>query len=235
MPMTSYNRRPCSSHLMICSSHRLIGAAVSVSCLFALASSSLAGQTRSTEQQVSATSVLSSTHDTRKAETDVNEYLIGADDVLTLVFWRDEQLSGDVLVRPDGKISVPLLDDVQAAGLTPKQLGEHLAVAARRFVTAASVTVVVKEIHSRKVYITGLVAKPGQYPLTTSMTALQLIATAGGLLDFAKTKDIRIVRVENGRSIDLRFDYEAATKNPMKASQQSLNLELKPGDTVVVP
>ena len=222
--------------MMIGPSLRVVAVAVALSCPLVFVSRSASAQTPNNEEHVSrATSVVSSTHETRTVDTDSNAYIIGADDVLTLVFWRDEQLSGDVLVRPDGKISVPLLDDVHAAGLTPKQLGEHLAVEARRFVTSATVTVVVKEIHSRKVYITGLVAKPGQYPLTSSMTALQLIATAGGLLDFAKTKDIRVVRLEHGRAVDLRFDYEAATRNPLKASQQSSNIELKPGDTVVVP
>jgi polysaccharide biosynthesis/export protein len=157
-------------------------------------------------------------------------YLIGADDLLSVVFWRDDKLSGEVLVRPDGKISVPLLDDVQAEGLTPEQLRDRLVADARRFVADPVVTVVVKQINSRKVYITGLVGKPGQYPLTRAMTVLQLIATAGGLLDFAKAKEIRVVRSEHGQSVSLRFDE--LLKYPERTSR---NLELRPGDTVIIP
>ena len=148
------------------------------------------------------------------------------------MFWRDQQLSGDVLVRPDGKISLPLLDDVQAAGLTPKQLRDRLVGEARRFVSEPVATVVVRQVNSRKVYITGFVTLPGQYALTSAMTALQLIATAGGLQDFAKSKEIRIVRTENGKSTSIRFDYDEITKNPDKAAR---NIELKPGDTIIVP
>jgi polysaccharide export outer membrane protein len=160
-----------------------------------------------------------------------NDYVIGLDDVLTVVFWRDQQLSGDVLVRPDGKISLPLLDEVSAAGLTPRQLRDRLVVEARRYVTEPVVTVVVKQINSRKVYITGQIVRPGQYPLTSSMTVLQLIATAGGLGDYAKAKDIHVVRIENGHALNLRFDYSEVTKREDKAR----NIELKSGDTVVVP
>ena len=165
-------------------------------------------------------------------DSPANDYVIGPDDLLSVVFWRDQQLSGDVLVRPDGKISLPLLDDVQAAGLTPKQLRDRLVGEARRFVSEPVATVVVRQVNSRKVYITGFVARPGQYALTSAMTALQLIATAGGLQDFAKSKEIRIVRTENGKSTSIRFDYDEITKNPEKAAQ---NIELKPGDTIIVP
>jgi polysaccharide export outer membrane protein len=157
-----------------------------------------------------------------------NDYVIGPGDVLSLVFWREPALSGDVLVRPDGKISVPLLDDIEGAGLTPLQLRERLAAAALRFVTAPTVTVVVKQINSQKVYITGLIAHPGQYPLTGSLTILQLIATSGGLLDFAKSRDIRIRRTENGRPVALRVDYDEITRTGAG------DVELKSGDTVIV-
>jgi polysaccharide export outer membrane protein len=160
------------------------------------------------------------------------DYLIGPDDVLTVIFWRDEQLTGDVLVRPDGKISLPLLDDVQAAGLTPKELRDRLNIDAQRFIADPKVTVVVKAINSRRAYITGQVVRPGQYPLAASMSVLQLIATAGGLTDYAKSKDIRVVRVEQGRSMSVPFNYDEMTKNQTTTSQ---NIELKPGDTVIVP
>jgi polysaccharide export outer membrane protein len=161
-----------------------------------------------------------------------SDYVIGPDDLLSIVFWRDQQLSAEVVVRPDGKISLPLLDDVQASGLTPKQLRDRLLTEARRYISEPVATVVVRQVNSRKVYITGLVARPGQYPLTPSMTVLQLIATAGGLQDFAKGREIRIVRTENGKPLNIRFDYEEMVKRPEKTAQ---NVELKPGDTIIVP
>jgi polysaccharide biosynthesis/export protein len=188
---------------------------------------------RAAGQQAATTNSVTAAPDTpRTKETPSNEYVIGPDDLLSVVFWRDQQLSGDVLVRPDGKISLPLLDDIQAAGLTPRQLRDRLIGEARRYVSEPVATVVVRQVNSRKVYITGFVARPGQYALSSSMTVLQLIATAGGLQDFAKSKEIRIVRSENGKPVSIRFDYDEITKNPEKATQ---NIELKPGDTIVVP
>jgi polysaccharide biosynthesis/export protein len=192
-----------------------------------------AGRIHAARQQAAITNSSSSPADIPKAkDAPSNDYVIGPDDLLSVVFWRDQQLSGDVLVRPDGKISLPLLDDVQAAGLTPRQLRDRLVGEARRFVSEPVATVVVRQVNSRKVYITGFVARPGQYALSSSMTVLQLIATAGGLQDFAKSKEIRIVRSENGKPVSIRFDYDEITKNPEKAAQ---NIELKPGDTIVVP
>ena len=158
--------------------------------------------------------------------------MIGPDDLLSVVFWREQQLSADVVVRPDGKISLPLLDDVQAAGLTPKQLRDQLLAEARRFISEPVATVVVRQVNSRKVYITGMVARPGQYSLTPSMTVLQLIATAGGLQDFAKSREIKIVRSDSGKQVSIRFDYDEIMKRPEMTAQ---NIELKPGDTVIVP
>jgi len=160
-----------------------------------------------------------------------NDYVIGADDVLSIVFWRDQQLSGDVLVRPDGKISVPLLDDIAVAGLTPRQLRDRLVVAARGYVAEPVVTVVVKQVNSRKVYITGQVVRPGQYALTASMNVLQLIAMAGGLGDYAKPRSIRVVRFEQGQIVDVHFDYD----EQIGKSKHVRSVELKAGDTVVVP
>ena len=158
-------------------------------------------------------------------------YVIGPDDLLSVVFWRDAQMSGDVLVRPDGKISLPLLDDVQAAGLTPNELRERLVSQAKQFMTDAVASVAVKDARSRRVYITGQVLRPGQYPMTSFMTAVQLIATAGGLTDFAKAKDIRVLRTEHGQSTVLRLDYTKVTA----ANNPAPDCELRPGDTVVVP
>jgi polysaccharide export outer membrane protein len=158
-------------------------------------------------------------------------YVIGPEDVLSILFWREKNLSADVIVRPDGRISLPLLNDVQAAGLTADELREKVMTEAGNFVEDATATVVVKQINSRKVYITGNVAKPGLYPLTGPMNVLQLIAIAGGLLEFADGDKIRVMQMENGNPIALPFNYKhvSAGKNLRQ------NIELKPGDTVVVP
>jgi polysaccharide biosynthesis/export protein len=159
------------------------------------------------------------------------DYVIGPEDVLTVVFWREKDLSADAAVRPDGMISLPLLNDVQASGLTPEELRVQLTEAAAKYVTDPTVTVVVKEIHSRKVFITGMVAKPGPYPLTAPTTVMQLLAMAGGVHEFADSKNISILRVHNGRQIAIRFNYRDVSRR--RNLQQ--NIELLPGDTIVVP
>jgi polysaccharide export outer membrane protein len=158
-------------------------------------------------------------------------YLIGAEDVLSVVFWRDKDMSADVVVRPDGKISLPLLNDVDAAGLTPEQLRANLVKAASKFVEDPNATVVVKEIHSRKVFITGNVGKPGTFPLVGDMNVMQLIAMAGGLVEYADSKNIMIMRNDGGRQQSFKFNYKDVTKQ--KNVEQ--NIVLKPGDTVIVP
>jgi len=159
------------------------------------------------------------------------DYVVGPEDVLSIVFWREKDLSADVAVRPDGKISLPLLNDITAAGLTPEQLRVAITKAADKFVEDPTVTVVVKQINSRKVFITGQVGKPGPYPLGAPTTVLQLIAMAGGVVEYADSENIAIMRVENGRPIAIRFNYQDVLKR--KNLQQ--NIMLKPGDTVVVP
>jgi polysaccharide export outer membrane protein len=158
-------------------------------------------------------------------------YLIGPDDALSIVYWREKELSADVIVRPDGMISLPLLNDVRAEGLTPEQLRANLTTAASKFVEEPTVTVVVKAINSRKVFVTGQVAKPGPYPLGGQTTVLQLLATAGGLSEYANKKKIMILRTEGGKSQALPFNYEEV----MAGKRLQQNIELKPGDTVVVP
>jgi polysaccharide biosynthesis/export protein len=160
------------------------------------------------------------------------DYVIGADDVLSILFWRDKDLSApEVTVRPDGKVTLPLLNDVQAAGLTPDALRTSILTAARQYVEDPNPTVTVKEIKSRRVFITGQVEKPGPYPLMGTTTILQLIATAGGLKDFADGKNITLMRTENGQPSAYPFSY------PDLVKQKNLrqNLVLKPGDVVIVP
>jgi len=159
------------------------------------------------------------------------DYVIGPDDILSIVFWRDKDMSDDVAVRPDGKISLPLINEVQASGLTPEQLRVALTTAANKFVEDPAVTVVVKAINSRKVFITGMVAKPGPYALSGPTTVLQLIATAGGVAEYAKSDRIMVMRTENGKTNGRRFNY----KDVSEGRNLQQNIELKPGDTIVVP
>lgn len=160
------------------------------------------------------------------------DYVIGTDDELTILFWRDKDMSSEaVVVRPDGKITLPLINDIQAAGLTPEQLRQRVNTEAARFLENPSASVFVKAINSRKVFITGEVTKPGPYPLTGPMTVLQLIATAGGLRDFAKRSEIVIMRSEGNKQLSFAFDYEAISKR----NKLDQNIMLKPGDTVLVP
>ena len=159
------------------------------------------------------------------------DYVIGAEDVLQILFWREKEMSAEVVVRPDGHISLPLLNDIKAAGLTPDALRLSVMEMAGRYVEDPNATVVVKEINSRKVFITGAVEKPGTYPLTGQMTVLQLIASAGGLREYADGDEISIVRTAGGKSTILRFNYDDVVKKKRFAQ----NVALMPGDTVVVP
>jgi polysaccharide export outer membrane protein len=165
------------------------------------------------------------------AAASLPDYVIGPHDVLSVLFWRDKDMTTDVVVRPDGNITLPLLNDVRAAGLTPDQLRERIATEAQRYMEDPSPTVVVKEINSRKVFITGQVEKPGPYPLSASMTVIQLIALAGGLKEFADGKNILVMRTDNGTQTAYSFDYQQL----LKRKNLRQNIELKPGDTVVVP
>jgi polysaccharide biosynthesis/export protein len=158
-------------------------------------------------------------------------YVIGPEDVLSVVFWKDKELSADVVVRPDGRISLPLLNDVPAAGLTPDQLRSEVLKAASKFIEDPNATVVVKEIHSRKVFISGMVGKPAAYNVFGHKTVAQLIAEAGGLIDYADAKNIVIIRESAGRTERFKFNYKDFTKG--KNVEQ--NIVLKPGDTVIVP
>lgn len=168
----------------------------------------------------------------RNGVTPPPDYVIGPEDVLAVLFWREKDLSVEqVVVRPDGMITLPLLNDIQAAGLTPEELRDSLAKAASRFVEDPNATVVVRQINSRKVFVTGQVGRPGAYPLLGPTTVLQAIAQAGGLLEYAKANDILVMRQVKGRTQTFKFRYKDVTRG--KHLEQ--NIELKPGDTVVVP
>jgi polysaccharide export outer membrane protein len=159
------------------------------------------------------------------------DYVIGPEDVLSVVYWREKDMTTDVNVRPDGKISLPLLNDIPAAGLSPDQLRDRLTEASKQFFEDPSITVVVKQMNSRKVFITGEVAKPGPYALFGPTTVLQLLSMAGGLRDYANAKKMLVLRTENGRAVTYPFNY----KDVVAGKNLQQNIELKPGDTIVVP
>jgi polysaccharide biosynthesis/export protein len=158
-------------------------------------------------------------------------YVIGPADVLSIVFWKEKDISADVTVRPDGVISLSLINEVPAAGLTPEQLRVAITERAGQFVTDPTVTVVVKEINSRKVFIVGQVAKPGPYPLMAPTSVLQLIALSGGVAEYADSENVTVVRTDNGKETPIRVNY----KEIMRGKKLEQNIQLKPGDTVIVP
>jgi polysaccharide export outer membrane protein len=160
-----------------------------------------------------------------------NDYVIGPEDVLGVLFWREQDMSGDVTVRPDGIITLPLIGEVKAAGMRPDALRQQIQASAAKYLTEANVAVVVRQINSRKVFITGMVQAPGAYPLTGPRTVMQLIALAGGLLEYAETDHITIMRDDGQRTRSFKFNYDDVAKG--KKLEQ--NIPLQPGDTVVVP
>jgi polysaccharide export outer membrane protein len=167
----------------------------------------------------------------RPAVVPSSDYVIGPEDQLSVVFFQNRDMSADVVVRPDGKISLPLLNDIQASGLTPEQLRQFVSTQAKRFIQEPNATVVVRQINSRKVSIIGSVEKPGTYPLVGPTTVLQLIGNAAGLKEYADSRKIVIVRTEQGRQQNYAFNY----KDVIAQKNIAQNIELKPGDTVIVP
>lgn len=165
------------------------------------------------------------------AVTPPSDYVIGPEDVIGVVVWREQDLSADVKVRPDGKVSLPLLNDLQASGLTPEEFRKVVTDAAAKFVADPSVTIIVKQINSRMVFVMGEVGKPGTYQLTAPYTVLQMLALAGGPTAFAKRDKIGVVRTVNGKTVRHRFNYEEV----VDGRKMEQNLVLRPGDTVIVP
>ncbi len=159
------------------------------------------------------------------------DYVIGAQDVLSISVWKESDLSSTVPVRPDGKISLPLVNDVQAAGLTPMQLADALTEKLKKFISAPQVSVVVTAINSQRIYVLGEVGRPGAMPLLGDMTALQAISNAGGLSQFANAKGIYILRTQAGVQQRMAFNYKRA----IKGGTGNEDIALKPGDTIVVP
>jgi len=158
------------------------------------------------------------------------DYVIGADDTLHISVWKEPDLTATLPVRPDGKISLPLLNDVPAAGLTPLQLGASITEKLKKYIADPRVTVVVTAMNSRRVFVTGEVTHTGAMPLLPNMTMLQVLSSAG-FTQFANVKNIYLLRTENGKQVKLPFNY----KEVVKGNHPEQNIMLKPGDTVVVP
>jgi polysaccharide export outer membrane protein len=167
---------------------------------------------------------------TLPATTDPN-YVIGPSDVLSIDVWKETELSVTVPVRPDGKISLPLVNDVEAAGMTPMALTAALTEKLKKYFADPRVAVTVKEINSKRVYILGQVARPGAYSLVPKMTVFQALSTAGGFGQYADLKNIYVLRTENGRQVKLTFNYKDFVKG--KGTEQ--NVLLQPDDSIVVP
>jgi polysaccharide export outer membrane protein len=158
------------------------------------------------------------------------DYVIGADDTLHVAVWKEPDLTATLPVRPDGKISLPLLNDVPAAGMTPMQLASSITEKLKKYIADPRVTVVVTAMNSRRVFVTGEVAHPGAMPLLPNMTVLQALSNAG-FTQFANLKKIYLLRNENGKQVKLPFNY----KDVVKGDHPEQNIKLIPGDTIVVP
>jgi polysaccharide export outer membrane protein len=158
------------------------------------------------------------------------DYVIGPEDVLHVAVWKEADLTATLPVRPDGKISLPLLNDVQAAGLTPMQLADSLTEKLKKYVASPRVTVVVTTINSKRIFMVGEVSHTGAVPMIPNMTVLQAISSAG-LTQFANTKKIYVMRIQNGKQQKLPVNY----RKLVKGEQMEQNYLLQPGDTIVVP
>jgi polysaccharide biosynthesis/export protein len=169
-------------------------------------------------------------HQVESAIADPN-YSIGAEDVLTIDVWKEPEISRTLPVRMDGKISLPLLNDLQAAGLTPTQLSSEITERLRKELVNPQVTVIVAQMNSQRVYILGQVTHGGIYPLEPNMTAVQALSSAGGFTPFANLKKIYVLRSENGRKEMLPLNY----KEVVSGRKLERDIRLKTGDTIVVP
>lgn len=161
-----------------------------------------------------------------------NTFVIGNDDVLSINVWKEQEVSRSVPVRSDGKISLPLAGELQAAGLTPLKLEQNIAERLKNYISEPEVTVIVQQVNSQKFNILGQVNRPGTYPLSNNPTVLDAIAIAGGFRDFAKQKSIYVLRQnEDGSTTRLPFNY----KEVVKGQNPAQNVKLQARDTIVVP
>lgn len=159
------------------------------------------------------------------------QYQIGPEDVLDISVWKEPDVSRVVPVRPDGRISLPLINDVQAAGNSPQQLAKAISEKLRKYLNEPQVTVIVTQINSQRVFVVGEVLRAGAFPLIPGMTVLQALSSAGGFTTFADVKKIHVMRLHDGKHIELPFNY----REVLKGDNADQNIKLEPGDTVVVP
>jgi polysaccharide biosynthesis/export protein len=187
-------------------------------------------------QQAATTASKSENSNSAKSSDEVQasnvapDYVIGADDTLHISVWKEPDLTETLPVRPDGKISMPLLNDITAAGLTPLQLRDTISERLKKYIADPRVTVVVTGMNSRRIFVTGEVTHTGPMTLLPHMTMLQALAQAG-FTQFANPKAIYLLRNENGKQQKLPFNY----KEVVKGNHPEQNIELRPGDTIVVP
>ncbi len=161
-----------------------------------------------------------------------DSFVIGNDDVLAVNVWKEPDVSRSIPVRSDGKISLPLVGEVQATGRTPLKLEQEIAAKLKNYIAEPEVTVIVQQINSQKFNILGMVSRPGSYPISNSATVLDAIALAGGFRDFAKQKAIYVLRTNpDGTQARLPFNY----KEVVKGKNPAQNIKLEPRDTIVVP
>jgi len=195
--------------------------------LFAVANSAYAQDAQKTPVVTGATAKPAAEAKPATAE----EYRIGPQDLVRIDVWKEPDISRTIPVRPDGKISLPLMNDVQAAGLTAMELAASIREGLTKYITNPQVTVTVTEINSRRIYVTGEVMRPGAQPLLPNMTALQALTSSGGFTQFAKTKNIYVLRTEDGKQVKHPFNYKAV----LDGKHPEDNIQLQPGDVIVVP
>ncbi len=168
----------------------------------------------------------------RVSDVTPSGFVIGVEDVLNINVWKEPEMSRVVPVRPDGMITLPLIGEIKAVGLTPLQLQDQISGSLKKFMSDPQVTVIVGEIRSLTFNVVGQVLKPGYYPLTRRMTVLDAIALSGGFQPFAKEKKVYVLRTSaDGKQVRLPFNY----KDVIKGKRADQNIELHPRDTVVVP
>jgi len=200
--------------------------------VFAAAQTTLPNESKLTSAKPATTDARNGNAPQVAAKADREEFVIGTGDVLAINVWKEAEVSRVVPVRSDGRISLPLVGEVQASGRTPRQLESELSAKLKDYVSEPEVTVIVQEIKSQKFNVLGMVMKPGSYALTNPMTVLDAIAMAGGFRDFAKQKDVYVLRrPEHGDQVRLPFNY----KDVVKGHNSTQNVTLQPNDTIVVP
>ncbi len=203
---------------------------LAVPCICLLLSSWLWSQTTSGNQPAPAASTVPA--DASSAKPHDDSYVIGNDDLLAINVWKEPDISRSIPVRSDGKISLPLVGEVQAAGQTPLNLEQAIANKLQNFISQPEVTVMVQQSNSQKFNVLGQVAHPGTFSITNSLTVLDAIALAGGFRDFAKQKSIYILRQSaDGNQTRIPFNY----KEVLKGTNPAQNIKIQPRDTIVVP